>query len=242
MDPKLRLGAAKCIRLDKIAPQTAHKSRKWDRAAQNWHHLGTSTPKLPLRSNKLQKRGELPQKYRQKTGQNHPPPPSEGHEAAPKWQKMGQSRSKKAPNCLQNGSTSPKTAPHSSQLHNMGHSCPTSASSCCRTAPKSGELHVGHEAALIGGTDPKAAPQKHQKGAKPAPQNTCSAAGSRKGGETEHKRPLRAQSCPQKGPELLQNRIQTGQNQPPPPKKETLSTKSRKWDKTDPKLQHFTPQ
>ena len=191
--------------------------------------FGDIDPQIaPQKQQTAEKRGIAP-KVQAENRAKPPPPPSEGHEAAPKWQKMGQSCSKKAPNCLQNGSTSPKTAPHSSQLHNMGHSCPTSTSSCCRTAPKSGELHVGHEAALIGGTDPKAAPQKHQKGAKPAPQNTCSAAGSRKGGETEHKRPLRAQSCPQKGPELLQNRIQTGQNQPPPPKKENLSNKSRKW-------------
>ena len=133
MDPKLRLGAAKCIRLDKIAPQTAHKSRKWDRAAQKWHHLGTSTPKLPLRSNKLQKRGELPQKYRQKTGQNHPPPPVKDT----KLLQNGRKWDKAAPKKLQ---TASKTAPPAPKLRPTAPSCTTWDTAALQAPPAAAEL------------------------------------------------------------------------------------------------------
>ena len=64
MDPELLLGAAKCIRLDKIAPQTTHKGRKWDRTAPDWRHSETSTPKAaPQMHQGTKTRARMPQKY-----------------------------------------------------------------------------------------------------------------------------------------------------------------------------------
>ena len=64
-DPELLLGAANCIRLDKIAPKgpkTAHKGRKWSRmdpelllGAANCTRLDKIAPKGPKTAHKSRK-------------------------------------------------------------------------------------------------------------------------------------------------------------------------------------------